>query len=184
MKRIIITGAPRHGAKDVWNAFMVRNSSFTKNDLPISYGTKAIPKKLVAYDVAKHLCKQHKDDPEYHENAFIHFYIDDCKFDNKRENIWIFPEKALDTICHFDGIITPDFSTCIDFPIYIKQFNTYRMRSYGALMSNLGIPFIHNVRWGDEDSWDYCFDGIPAGEMVAIGTVASGLKKNRKSGSV
>ena len=44
-------------------------------------------------------------------------------------------------------------------------------------MSTLGIPFIHNVRWGESDSWGYCFDGIPVGEIVAIGTVASGLKK-------
>ncbi len=178
MKRITISGNPRNGSKDVWNAFMVQNAEFTENDLPISYGTKIIPKKLVSYDVAKNLFKRKlRNEPDFHENSFIHFYLDDCKFDSKRENIWTFPEKVLDIIGHFDGIITPDFSTNIDFPIYVKQYNTYRMRSYGAYMSDQGIPFIHNVRWGYEDSWNYCFNGIPVGETVAIGTVASGIRE-------
>ena len=39
------------------------------------------------------------------------------------------------------------------------------------------VPIIHNVRWGTEETWDYCFDGIPTNSIVAIGTIASGLSR-------
>ena len=41
---------------------------------------------------------------------------------------------------------------------------------------------INNVRWGGEETFSYCFDGIPQNSVVAVGTVASGLHnpQNRK----
>ena len=39
------------------------------------------------------------------------------------------------------------------------------------------ISVINNVRWGTEETWEYCFDGIPYNSIVSIGTVASGIKK-------
>lgn len=36
---------------------------------------------------------------------------------------------------------------------------------------------INNVRWGTEETFQYCFDGIPQKSIVSIGTVASGLRK-------
>ena len=41
---------------------------------------------------------------------------------------------------------------------------------------------INNVRWGEEDTFSWCFDGIPKNSIVAIGTVGSGLRhvENRK----
>ena len=178
MKTITVTGNPRAGCKDVWNAFMVQNAKFTENDLPISYGITAPPKKLVSFERAKTLYREKSaKEPDFHEEGFVHFYVDDYKFDSRRESIWTFPEKAFEIIRHFDGIITPDFSTNIDFPKYLKQFNTYRMRAYGSWMSDLGFPFIHNVRWGEEETWEYCFDAIPTGEVVAVGTVASGIRQ-------
>ena len=37
---------------------------------------------------------------------------------------------------------------------------------------------INNVRWGEKDTFGWCFDGIPHNDIVSIGTVASGLKKS------
>ena len=51
------------------------------------------------------------------------------------------------------------------------------MRAFGFWLGFQGISVINNVRWGTEETWDYCFDGIPYDSIVAIGTVASGLKK-------
>ena len=34
-----------------------------------------------------------------------------------------------------------------------------------------GIAVYNNVRWGTEESWLYCFEGIPHNSVVAIGTV-------------
>lgn len=52
------------------------------------------------------------------------------------------------------------------------------MLSFGRWISQFGIPVINNVRWGTEETWEYCFDGIPYNSIVAIGTVASGINKH------
>ena len=170
----------RVGCADMWNAFMVQGAEFVfGSDIPICpFTSKDIPKKLISYTEAKHLHKiNSKSNTDFHTDGYVHFYIDDQKFDGPRTSIWQFPNKALEVLCHFSGSITPDFSTNADFPDPIKRYNTYRMRAFVFWLNSQGIPVINNVRWGTEETWDYCFDGIPFNSIVAIGTVASGLKK-------
>ena len=168
----------RPGCIDLWNAFMVEGAQFTLGtDMPICPCTaKDNPENLISYDDAKHLHKTKiKSDPDYHVNAFVHFYIDDQKFDGPKSSIWSKPFASLEILRHFSGAITPDFSTNADFPDGIKRYNTYRMRAFGFWLGKEGIPIINNVRWGTEETWAYCFDGIPYNSTVAIGTVASGI---------
>lgn len=100
-----------------------------------------VPLQLISYEDAKAIYKRELDTgvPDYFVNAYIHFYIDDQKFDGKRSSIWLYPDKALEVIKHFAGIITPDFSTNADFPDPIKRYNTYRMRAFGCWMNKLGM---------------------------------------------
>ena len=170
----------RRGCVDVWNAFMVRGAVFSLNDIPYCPTTAyALPVSLVSYEEARAIHKNamHNGHADYCVKAFIHFWIDDQKFDGNRKGIWANPQEALEIIRHFAGIITPDFSTNIDFPEPIKIYNTYRMRAFGFWIASQGIPVINNVRWGTEETWRYCWDGIPHNSIVAIGTVASGLKQ-------
>lgn len=171
---------PRSGCHDMWNAFMVKDASFAPgSDIPYCVSTETIPHELISYEDAKALYKKQirSGNKDFHVNAFIHFFIDDQKFDGKRSSIWTYPEKALEIICHFAGIISPDFSTNADFPDPWKRFNTYRMRAFGCWMNSLDIPVINCVRWGTYETWSYCFDGIPIGSTLCIGTVASGIRK-------
>ena len=178
--------ASRNGIADLWNAGMVSNTTFSaQNDIPLCPTTAtSIPKCLIGFDEAKtfHNRQLKAGHAEYHVNAFIHFYIDDQKFDGKRNSIWLYPEKALTIINHFSGIIAPDFSTNVDFPDPLKRWNIYRMCAFGAWIGAMKIPVISNVRWGGEDTWAYCFDGNPHCSMIAVGSVASGARliKNRK----
>lgn len=172
---------PRIGCQDMWNAFMVKDAKFSlTTDIPfcpcISH---ELPIKLISYDDAKSLCKKEtkKGNINFKINAYVHFYIDDQKFDGKHSSIWLYPYKALNVIKHFAGIISPDFSTNCDFPDPWKRFNTYRMRAFGYWISSQGIPVINNVRWGTIETWNYCFDGIPQNSIVAVGTVASGINR-------
>lgn len=177
-----ITNTPRLGCVDIWNAFMVKDATFCHpSDIPICPCTmRKLPVQLISYDDAKALYNKEmkKGNHSFHVDAWIHFYIDDQKFDGKQSSIWLYPDKALEIIKHFNGIITPDFSTYIDFPDPIKRYNTYRMRAFGYWMYLNQIPVIHNVRWGTEETWNYCFDGIPQNSVIAIGTVASKLKSS------
>lgn len=50
------------------------------------------------------------------------------------------------------------------------------MNAFGYWVGSLGISVISNVRWGTEETWRYCFDGNPHNSMLAIGTVASGIR--------
>lgn len=153
----------RKGCRDVFNAFMVEGATFEgKYDFPVSSTIKEeIPTKLIAYDLTK-------SSTDY--DSYVHFYIDDYKFDGKR-GIWTYPEKTLERLKKFKGVITPDFSTNIDFPVSLKIYNTYRMRAYGYYLSNNGVNVINNVRWSDPSSYDYCFAGIPKHSIVSIGTI-------------
>lgn len=179
MNNNILTIKPRSGCKDTWNAFMVHDCEFSLGtDIPICSSNAKIPSKLISYDDAKTICNKMRKSGErdFTVDAYIHFYIDDQKFDGKRNSIWLYPEKAYDIMKHFSGIITPDFSTNADFPDPLKRYNTYRMRAFGCWAKNRDIPVINNVRWGTMETWTYCFDGIPQNSIIAIGTVASNLK--------
>jgi len=181
---ILGTHSNRKGILDMWNAFMVQGATFSPNDIPLCPTTAvSLPFRLISYDEAKsiHRKEMRRGNSDYHVDAFIHFYIDDQKFDGKQSSIWLYPNKALSVIRHFSGLVAPDFSTYADFPEPIKIWNIYRMCAFGYWISTLGIPVISNVRWGAEETWRYCFDGNPRNSILAIGTVASGIRllKNR-----
>ena len=169
---------PRAGCVDVWNAFMVDGAEFVLgSDMPICPTTATdVPKGLISFAEAKTRHNRNiKENPYYHEDVFVHFYMDDHKFEGPLSSIWLYPYNALEVLRHFDGVISSDFSTNADFPEPLKRYNTYRMRAFGRWLTTYGIQVINNVRWGTEETWEYCFDGIPYNSMVAIGTVASGI---------
>ena len=117
-----------------------------------------------------------KNNPNYHINAFVHFYEDDYKFIGPHSGILTKPYETVEMLRHFDGAITPDYSTNADFPDPFKRISTYFMRAYGWFFTTNEISVINNVRWGTAETWKYCFDGIPYNSTVAIGTVASGIR--------
>lgn len=158
---------PRKGCKDIWNAFMTKGAVYTSHDIPICPSTaKDDPIGLIGYDETKKLP---------HTDYFVHFYMDDYKFDGKR-GIWQDPQKALDRLKNYAGVITPDFSPYQDMPEPLKVYNTFRSRAFGYWLTTQGLSVINNVRWGTPETFWYCFDGIPKYSTVAIGTVASGLR--------
>lgn len=164
--------------EDCFNAFMLKGAAYTDEEYPIcDYRCPIIPHKLVAFSEAKRIHRKamREGRATYFVNAFIHFYQDDKHFDGKRNSIWDYPKKALQIIKHFAGVISPDFSTWFGLPQPAKVWNCYRMRVFDYWLINLGVSVIYNVRWGAEETWSYCFDGVPTGAVIAIGTVASGI---------
>ena len=161
---------PRKGCKDVFNAFMVEGATFEgKYDFPVSPTLREeIPEDLVAYDLTK---------SSTNYNAYVHFYIDDYKFDGKR-GIWNMSEEVLERLKKYKGVISPDFSTNLDFPVCLKIYNMYRMRAFSYYLAKNGINVINNCRWSDPSSYDYCFDGIPKNGIISIGTI--GCIKEKK----
>ena len=171
----------RKGCQDIWNAFMVTGARFTDHDIPFCPTTATeVPKDIITWTEAKAIYKKalRQKNPDFSNPAFVCFYEDDQKFDGAR-GIWHDYHHALKVLCHFAGVITPDFSTYQDFPEPLKLYNTYRMRAYGFWLAAQGIPVINNVRWGTPESYFYCFNGIATNSIVAIGTVGGGPQRLR-----
>lgn len=178
-KKCAITKAPRTGCKDIWNAYMANGAIFGKYDIPYCPTTASkLPHDIITWEEAKHVHKMNisRKNYNYRYDAFVCFYIDDHKFDGIK-GIWYNSNNTLNVLKHFSGVITPDFSTYQDFPVSLKMFATYRMRLIGFWWGVNEIAVINNVRWGSEETYDYCFEGIPQNSIVAIGTVGGSPRK-------
>ena len=174
----------RDGLKSIWwKPELVEGALFDEMDIPFCPTfSNVVPKRIITYEEAKTIYRKSiNKNPDFKEDCYVCFYIDDYKFDTFR-GIWFSPKKALRILQHFKGIITPDFSTYLDFPYPLKLWNTYRMRAFGYWCGRKGLEVINNVR-GSVDDFSYCFNGISINTIVCIGTVGSGLKhlENREN---
>lgn len=176
---MITKRSARPGIIDTWNAFMCEGAKWSPNDIPHCPTILAkIPSRIITWVEAKSIYKkQISKDPSFKDDAFVCFYIDDQKFDGTRAGIWAQPHRSLEILSHFTGIVTPDFSTYQDFPYPVKLYNTYRMRAFGYWCSRNGLEVINSVRWGTEETFSYCFDGIDRNSTIAIGTVGGSPNK-------
>lgn len=52
----------------------------------------------------------------------------------------------------------------------MQLYNTFRNRWCGAYFASKGIRVIPTVSWGNENTFDFCFEGIPKGSTVAVST--------------
>lgn len=109
------------------------------------------------------------DDPE---NYIAHFYYDDYKF----ISAWREPDKYLERLKKFKAVVSPDFSLYTDFPRALQILSCYRRQWCGAFWQYNGIDVIPDVVWGDKESFNYCFEGIPKYSTVAVSTV--GFKRD------
>lgn len=111
-----------------------------------------------------------------------HFYYDDYKF----MSAWREPDKYIERLRQFKAVVSPDFSLYTDFPRALQILSCYRRQWCGAYWQYLGLDVIPDVVWGERDSFDFCFDGIPKGGTVAVSSV--GVKNddnwNNKDGDL
>ncbi len=171
---------PRSGCRDIWNAFMCEGARYGAHDIPYCPTTaQNLPNAIITWEDAKAIYKNRfiRGGIDFHEDAFVCWYSDDYKFDGPR-GIWHDSKFVLKVLRHFAGAITPDFSTNQDFPEPIKTYNTYRMRVFGYWLGKNGIPVINNVRWGTQETYPYCFVGVPKASVIAIGTCGGSPRKN------
>ena len=102
----------------------------------------------------------------------IHCFVDDYQF----ERLWNSPHKYTDRISEFECFLTPDFSLYMDMPMSMKIWNIFRSRLIGQFFQDQGIDVIPTVSWAEKETFDFCFDGIAKGSVVATSTI--GVKNN------
>ena len=102
------------------------------------------------------------------QDYIAHFYYDDYKF----MSAWREPDKYIERLKKFKAVITPNFSTYTDFPRALQILACYRSNWCGAFWQSMGIDVIPDVCWGDRESWNFCFEGIPKGGTVCVSSVS------------
>ncbi|MDO5114212.1 MAG: DUF4417 domain-containing protein [Planctomycetia bacterium] len=145
--------------KDVFNAFLVEGAEFTeKYEFAKLRGFNAEPpNNLIPFDKAKR-SKKH--------NCWVHFYL----YDEYFMRIWRNPKRYLPMLKKFAGVISPDFSLYWDMPLCQQIESVAHGRALAHWYEKNGISVIPNVRWGDERTYEFCFDGIPKNTTVAVGS--------------
>lgn len=101
-----------------------------------------------------------------HYERIVHFFLYDYKF----EKLWKNPGQFISKLKKYKAILSPDFSMYIEMNRTLQLYNTFRNRWCGAYLASNGIKVIPTVNWGNEDTFDFCFDGIPKGSIVAVST--------------
>jgi len=96
----------------------------------------------------------------------LHFVTHDWNF----ETVWSKPESVLEKIGQYYALCSPDFSIYWNMPTALQINNTFRNRWCGAYWQSLGAKVIPTIAWGDESTWEFCFDGVEQGSVVFVTT--------------
>ncbi len=128
-----------------------------------------IPKSNFSDDTLENLLligfdKINTDQSNY--ERMVHFFLYDYKF----ENIWKKPDEYVEKLKKYKAVLSPDFSMYIEMNKALQLYNTFRNRWCGAYLASKDIKVIPTVNWGDENTFEFCFDGIPKGSIVAVST--------------
>ncbi|WP_052446572.1 DUF4417 domain-containing protein [Candidatus Soleaferrea massiliensis] len=101
-----------------------------------------------------------------HLDRMVHFFLYDYKF----ERVWKNPDTDLERLKRYRAVLTPDFSMYLEMAQVIQLYNTFRNRWCGAYWASKGMQVIPTVNWGAENTFAFCFEGIPKGSTVAVST--------------
>lgn len=157
----------RHRTNDTYNLGIMDHENVSDFwQMPIIENNNYIPSNLIGFNYAK---------TSKEKNVGIHFYLDDYQF----ERLWNRPEDYIEILKQYECILSPDFSLYMDMPMPMKIWNIYRSRLIGQYYQSQGIKVIPTLSWAEEETFQFCFDGIPQGSIVSISTI--GVKKDKKA---
>ncbi len=147
--------------KDVFELWKLKGAYFAgKYEMPIVKGTSLVPEAIVPFSICeeerKPACKS------------VHFYEYDEEFCDILANRREFTKK-LKTLRRFQSVILPDHSVYRDFPLAMQIGQVFKSRAAGNFLRQHGINIIPNVRWGDERTYEFAFDGIEKNATIAVG---------------
>lgn len=99
---------------------------------------------------------------------FIHFFIDDEKFECVRKS----PARYLAMLKSADFIVAPDFSTYRNYPFPVLLKNAFDNLLLACYFERNNIPVVANVIWSRPLFYDFTFSGQPVGSAIFISSVS------------
>ena len=116
--------------------------------------------------------KTHLED-QNHLGRMVHFFLYDYRF----ERVWKNPDNDIEKLSRYRAVPSPDFSLYLEMAPVMQLYNVFRNR-WCCLLGIQRNP--HTVNWGYESTFDFCFEGIEKGSIVAVSTYMASEHDNRK----
>lgn len=153
------------------NPLFMRNSFATDG----KWGVPLIKKQeLPTDDIMLVACSDTRaNDNESNKEKGVHFFVDDYRFSGIYDN----PERSLERYSQYSFLLTPDFSTYADMDLWRQLESVAKNRWVGAYWQSKGKVVIPTISWGDARSFEFCFNGVEQGGIVAVGMI--GCKHSR-----
>lgn len=107
-----------------------------------------------------------KKEDEQNKHKTVHFFTHDWLFNNVYDKAY----ETSDKIKQYYALLSPDFSMFTDMPLALQIHSVFKNRWCGAYWQSLGLKVIPTISWGDERSFEFCFDGVEQGTTVAVCT--------------
>lgn len=143
-------------------------SSSNKYGIPDLLPCLEIPEELIPYGT------QVRRSYAQTKGKCVHFYLDDYQF----ESMWTRPYKTLQPMINIGTALSPDFSLFLGYPRALQIYNVYRNRWLGRFWQSHDVEVIPTISWGEPETYDFCFLGVPKHSIVSISTV--GINNNEK----
>lgn len=102
-----------------------------------------------------------------YKDCGVLFFVKDSKFQGVYNN----PQRYLKKLKQYRFLLTPDNSVYIDMKNWLKMESIAHSRWCGAYWQANGCKVVPTVTWGDVSTYEYCFDGLEEGSIVAISTL-------------
>jgi len=168
---LLFSEAKKKSARDKRNA-----PNFLRNQFPGigKFGIPAVKRQLVSLEnVGLIACTNTRlDDQEYFDFG-VHFFVDDYDFGTPCED----PEKTLALYSQYRFCLTPDYSVYAEMPAWRQLESVAHSRWCGAWWQSKGMTVIPTISWDRYPSFDFCFEGIETGSIVAVATYACRLQR-------
>jgi hypothetical protein len=138
-----------------------------KYGMPKVAATQALPKSVISFTEigSVHNRREH----------WVDHFVDDYHFNYAWNNL----DNKIPIYKQFGGVIGFDWSLDKEFQPALNLWHCTKCRNADFYMQKNGIEVIPVASWLDEESFDWCLDGLPEESSIAVST--NGCLSDRKS---
>ena len=127
-----------------------------KYEMPQLEPNSFLPKNVISFN--------EKNSVKNIADSWIDHFIDDHNFECE----WNNPVRYIQLFKRAAGVITADFSLLPELSLAQNIWNCFRNRVLAYYYQKNGINVIPVASWMDEDTFSWCFDGLPENSTIAV----------------
>lgn len=163
----------RRARRDLYNLRLLEGlEAADLNGFPkLKPWTPSFVSKPMAFHEARNYYRKHRSLKGY----FVHFFIDDEKFEYIRKN----PDRYLAMLKAADFIIAPDFSIYRNYPLPVLLKNAFDNLLLAAYFQRKGCNVVANVIWARPIFYHLTFSGQPIGSTICVSSNSLGLRDRK-----